>query len=51
MKHKAAVMQSLQKTANEHASADKNCGRAWVCQCGACRIIRRAKHIKGNARR
>lgn len=28
------------RTAHEHEEGDRACGRAWACQCGACRRAR-----------
>ena len=30
----------LHETAFEHAAADRDCGREWVCACGACKEVR-----------
>lgn len=34
------IVRPSQEVAREHADADAACGRAWVCQCGACREVR-----------
>lgn len=31
-----------ERDAASHKAADNDCGREWTCQCGACRIVRRA---------
>lgn len=31
--------------ASSHADADRDCGRAWSCQCGACRITRKEPKV------
>lgn len=38
------------KPALDHIAADKSCGRAWSCECGACRHARSALGIPVTAR-
>lgn len=40
-----------QRTAAEHRQADKRMGRAWVCQCAACRQTRRDRSERRTLRR
>lgn len=38
-------------TARRHQEADAACGRAWVCQCGACNCARGCSDIEARIER
>jgi hypothetical protein len=45
---------SAEAVAAQHAAADAACGRDWItggCTCGACVVVREAKHGVPNPRR